>query len=75
VVVRISSHQIAEARARLSSEAAARAARLGDMDIRMEVVSATLAAAEHREAVAMESKNQLTLFPIVEAILAACSGC
>src|SRR6266545_5457577 len=43
VVVRISSHQIAEARARLSSEAAARAARLGDMDIRMEVVSATLA--------------------------------
>jgi hypothetical protein len=59
VVVRISSHQIAEARARLSSEAAARAARLGDMDIRMEVVSATLAAAEHREAVAMESKTQL----------------
>jgi hypothetical protein len=29
------------------------------MDIRMEVVSATLAAAEHREAVAMESKTQL----------------
>lgn len=59
VVVRISSHQIAEARARLSSEATARAARLGDMEIRMEVVSATLAAAEHREAVAIESKNQL----------------
>ena len=59
VVIHISSHQIAEVRARLSSEAAARAARLGDMGVRMEVVRATLAAAEHREAVAMESKNQL----------------
>jgi len=59
VVVQVSSQQIAEVRARLSSEAAARAARLGDMEIRREVVRATLAAAEHREAVAMESKNQL----------------
>jgi multidrug efflux pump subunit AcrA (membrane-fusion protein) len=59
VVAQISSHQVAEARARLSSEAAARAARLGDLDVRMEVVTATLAAAEHREAVALESKNQL----------------
>jgi multidrug efflux pump subunit AcrA (membrane-fusion protein) len=59
VVAQISSHQVAEARARLSSEAAARAARLGDMEVRMEVVAATLAAAEHREAVALESKNQL----------------
>src|SRR5262249_26569929 len=57
VVVQISSHQIAEVRARLSSEAAARAARLADLDVRREVVNATLAAAEHREAVAMESKN------------------
>ncbi|HET9244356.1 MAG TPA: HlyD family efflux transporter periplasmic adaptor subunit [Xanthobacteraceae bacterium] len=59
VVVQIASQQIAEARARLSSEAAARAARLADMDVRREVVAATLAAAEHREAVALESKNQL----------------
>jgi len=59
VVVQIASQQIAEARARLSSEAAARAARLADMDVRREVVTATLAAAEHREAVALESKNQL----------------
>jgi multidrug resistance efflux pump len=59
VVVTIASHQIAEARARLSSEAAARAARLADLDIRREVVNATMEAAEHREAVAIESKNQL----------------
>src|SRR5215831_5411285 len=58
VVVQVSSQQIAEVRARLSSEAAARP-RLGDMEIRREVVRATLAAAEHREAVAMESKNRL----------------
>jgi len=60
VVAQISSHQVAEARARLSSEAAARAARLGDMEVRMEVVAATLAAAEHREAVALESKTSST---------------
>jgi len=59
VVVKIASHQIAEARARLSSEAAARAARLADLDIRREVVNATMEAAEHREAVAIESQNQL----------------
>jgi multidrug efflux pump subunit AcrA (membrane-fusion protein) len=59
VVVTIASQQIAEARARLSSEAAARAARLADLDIRREVVNATMEAAEHREAVAIETKNQL----------------
>src|SRR5262249_50134781 len=59
VVVEISSHQIAEVRARLSSEAAARAARLADLDVRRKVVNGTWAAAEHREAEAMESKNQL----------------
>src|SRR5262249_11758356 len=59
VVIQISSHQIAEVRARLSSEAAARAARLADLDVRREVVDATMAPAENREAVAIESKNQL----------------
>src|SRR5690242_20259718 len=58
-VVHISSHQIAEARARLSSEAAARAARLADLDIRREVVNATIGPAENREAVALEGKNRL----------------
>jgi len=58
-VVHISSHQIAEARARLSSEAAARAARLADLDIRREVVNATIGPAENREAVALEGKNGL----------------
>jgi len=59
VLVQISSQQLAEARARLSAEAAARAARLADLEIRKEVVNATLAAAEDREAVAAETKNQL----------------
>jgi membrane fusion protein, multidrug efflux system len=59
VVVQISSQQIAEARARLSSEAALRAARLVELDVRKEVVNATLAPAENRETVAIEGKNQL----------------
>jgi multidrug efflux pump subunit AcrA (membrane-fusion protein) len=59
VVAQISSQQVAEARARLSSEAALRAARLVEIDVRREVVNATLALAEHRETVAIEGKNQL----------------
>ena len=59
VVVQISSQQVAETRARLSSEAATRAARLVEMDIRGEVVDAMLAPAEDREAVAAEGKIQL----------------
>jgi len=59
VVVEVSSQQLAEARARLSAEAAARAARLADLGIRKEVVNATLAAAEDRETVAAEAKTQL----------------
>jgi multidrug efflux pump subunit AcrA (membrane-fusion protein) len=59
VVAQISSQQVAEARARLSSEAALRAARLVEIDVRREVVNATLALAENREAVAIEGKNQL----------------
>ena len=59
VVAQISSQQVAEARARLSSEAALRAARLGEIGTRSEVVNATLALAENREAVAIEGKDQL----------------
>jgi hypothetical protein len=59
VVVEISSQQLAETRARLSAEAASRAAWLADLDIRKEVVNATLAAAEDRETVAAEAKTQL----------------
>jgi membrane fusion protein, multidrug efflux system len=59
VLAEISSQQLAEARARLSSEAASRATRLADLEIRKEVVNATLAAAEDREVVAAETKNQL----------------
>src|SRR5262249_4346048 len=59
VVVQISSQQVAETRARLSSKAATRAARLVEMDVRSEVVDAMLAPAEHRETVAIEGKNQL----------------
>ena len=59
VVVETSSQQVAEARARLSSEAASRAARLVEMDVRSEVVNAMLVPAENREAVAIEGKNQL----------------
>jgi len=59
VVVQISSQQVAETRARLSSEAATRAARMVEMDVRSEVVDAMLAPAEDREAVAAEGKIQL----------------
>ena len=59
VAVQISSQQVLEGLARLSSEAASRAARLVELDVRSEVVNATLAPAEHREAVAVEGKNQL----------------
>src|SRR5262249_2579147 len=59
VLVEISSQQLAEARARLSAEAASRAARLADLDVRKEVVNATLVAAEDRETVAAEAKTQL----------------
>ncbi len=59
VVVETSSQQVAEARARLSSEAASRAARLVELDVRSEVVNAMLVPAESREAVAIEGKNQL----------------
>jgi multidrug resistance efflux pump len=59
VVVRTSSQQVAESLARLSAEAALRAARLVELDIRSEVVNAMLVPAEHREAVAIEGKNQL----------------
>ena len=59
VVLQISSQQVAETRARLSSEAATRAARLVEMDVRNAVVDALLAPAEHREAVAIEGKDKL----------------
>jgi multidrug resistance efflux pump len=77
VVVQISSQQVTETRARLSSEAASRAARLVEMDIRSEVVDAMLAPAEHREAVAIEGKNQLNesykkgLLPVISRTAAA----
>jgi multidrug efflux pump subunit AcrA (membrane-fusion protein) len=77
VVVQISSQQALEGLARLSSEAASRAARLVELDVRSEVVNAMLAPAEHREAVAVEGKNQLNeiykkgLLPVISRTAAA----
>jgi len=77
VVVQISSQQVLEGLARLSSEAASRAARLVELDVCSEVVNAMLAPAEHREAVAVEGKNQLNeiykkgLLPVISRTAAA----
>jgi len=77
VIVQISSQQALEGLARLGSEAASRAARLVELDVRSEVVNAILAPAEHREAVAVDGKNQLNesykkgLLPVISRTAAA----
>jgi multidrug resistance efflux pump len=77
VVVQTSSQQVLEGLAKLSSEAASRAARLVELDVRSEVVNAMLVPAELREAVAIEGKNQLNesykrgLLPVISRTAAA----
>ena len=77
VVANTTSQQVADTRARLTSDAVIRAGRLADMRIRSEVVNATVGKAEHRELVAIEGQNQLNqiydkgLLPIITRTAAA----
>ena len=77
VVANTTSQQVADTRARLTSDAVIRAGRLADMRIRSEVVNATVGKAEHRESVAIEGQNQLNqiydkgLLPIITRTAAA----
>ena len=77
IVANATSQQVADTRARLTSDAVVRATRLAEMRIRSEVVNATVATAEHRETVAIEGKNQLNqiydkgLLPILSRTAAA----
>lgn len=77
VVANTTSQQVADTRARLTSDAGVRATRLAEMRIRSEVVNATVATAEQRETVAIEGKNQLNqiydkgLLPILSRTVAA----
>ena len=77
VVANTTSQQVADTRARLTSDAVIRAGRLADMRIRSEVVNATVDKAEHRESVAIEGQNQLNqiydkgLLPIITRTAAA----
>jgi multidrug resistance efflux pump len=59
VVVRITSQYMAESRARLTSESVQRSAKLAEMQIRSEVIDATLGSAEVREEAASEGKARL----------------
>ena len=77
VVANTTSQQVADTRARLTSDAVVRATRLADMRIRSEVVNATVATAESRETAAVEGKNQLNqiydkgFLPILSRTVAA----
>jgi membrane fusion protein (multidrug efflux system) len=59
VVAHITSQNMAESRARLTSESVQRSAKLAEMQIRSEVINATLGSAEVREEAAFEGKGRL----------------
>ena len=59
VVAHITSQNMAESRARLISESVQRSAKLAEMQIRSEVVNATLGSAEAREEAASDGKAKL----------------
>lgn len=58
-VAQITSQSVAESRARLTTEAVQRSAKLAEMQIRNEIVNATLSSAETRERVASEGQDRL----------------
>jgi multidrug resistance efflux pump len=59
VVVHITSQNMAESRARLTAESVQRSAKLAEMQIRSEVINATLASAETREETASQGQDRL----------------
>jgi multidrug resistance efflux pump len=59
VVLHITSQYMAESQARLTSESVQRSAKLAEMQIRSEIINATLASAETREEAASEGKARL----------------
>jgi multidrug resistance efflux pump len=63
VVLHITSQYMAESRARLTAESAQRYAKLAELQVRSEVINATLGSAETREQAASQGQGQLdTLF-------------
>jgi multidrug resistance efflux pump len=64
VVLHITSQYMAESQARLTSESVQRSAKLAEMQIRSEIINATLASAETREEAASEGKARLGLHPV-----------
>lgn len=77
VVVHITSQNMAESRARLTTDSVQRSAKLAEMQIRSEVINATLASAETREEAASQGQDRLdTLYhkgylPVIARTVAA----
>jgi multidrug resistance efflux pump len=59
VVLRITSQQMAESRAKLTAESVQRSAKVAEMQIRSEVINATLGSAETREEASSQGQTQL----------------
>jgi multidrug resistance efflux pump len=59
VVLNITSQYMAESRARLTAESVQRSAKLAEMQIRNEIINATLASAETREEAASQGQDRL----------------